>query len=167
MDIMSFAIVLFLNCPHFALRLLLRAIPSILGEILWSLLLFFGLCFARLVGFFFFAAFVGPVWLIERWAYANPTPLANNDIHTSSSVPVQASKSNGGNQAGKNGIPSDWVTIQLCTTDEISEFNLDEDTIRTQDGVQSGENGEERVLLRTTKQEIERKVRGWLETIDA
>lgn len=35
------------------------------------------------------------------------------------------------NQAGKNGIPSDWVAIGLCHKDEISEFRLDQDTART------------------------------------
>lgn len=63
------------------------------------------------------------------------------------------------NQAGKDGILSDWVTIRLCHMDEISEFRLDQDMARTQDGAQSGEIGEweERELFVTTREEIEKK----------
>lgn len=76
-------------------------------------------------------------------------------------------KENHGNEVKKtNGIPEGWVKVQVCNTDEISEFYLDRHTNGTV--VPSGEKGEweERELLDVTKEEIERRVWTWLRTLN-
>ncbi len=68
-----------------------------------------------------------------------------------------------------NGIPSDWVKITLCPTDDISELLLDNDTGRALNGMPSGEirDWEERELFVATKAEIEHRVWAWMDTIEA
>ncbi len=82
---------------------------------------------------------------------------------------LQETNSNGGNQPGKNGIPTDWVRIELCTTDEISEFQLNNETARTHHGMRSREIGawEERAQFAATKPDLEQRVWDWMGTIDA
>jgi hypothetical protein len=81
------------------------------------------------------------------------------------SLSVQESK------AGKNGIPEDWVTIRLCGTDEISEFELEDRTLvvtKTLDGIFPAWIGswEKRELFVTTSAEIDVKVSSWLDSLD-
>jgi hypothetical protein len=156
---------------YLGLQHLIVTLISLLGETLWRMLLFLGPCFARIINGFFFALLIGPAWLIERFSYRSPNSIKSiRSIETSSnSSSIQETMEKVSNQAGKDGIPSNWVTIRLCHTDEISEFKLDQDTARTQDGVQSGEIGEweEREMFVTTREEIDKKVQEWLKILDA
>jgi hypothetical protein len=161
MDTMALGVLLLAISSHFGLQHLIVTLVSLLGEIIWRTLLFLALCFARIINGFFLALFIGPVWLIERFSYRCPYPIKDiRSIETgSNSASIQETMEKVTNQAGKDGILSDWVTIRLCHMDEISEFRLDQDMARTQDGAQSGEIGEweERELFVTTREEIEKK----------
>jgi len=72
---------------------------------------------------------------------------------------------------GRDGIPKDWVTIRLCRTEEISDFELEDRTMvvtKTLDGMFEGWVGswEKRELFVTNKDEIVAKVTSWLDSLD-
>jgi hypothetical protein len=146
-------ILILFSSSHRGLRYFLRNLASILGSLFLKLLFCFGLCFARVVNCFFFAIFfvlfIGPTWLINRYS---------KDSNSGNEVPSK-------DVPKTNGNPEGWVKMRICRTEEISEFYLDEDTDKT---VVMGKRGEweEREIVEVTKEEIERRVRTWLEVAD-
>ena len=115
---------------------------------------------------------LGLAWLEDRLTrrralFGGYQSIRSTNDTTSVDTP-QDSNSTGGNQPGMNGIPSDWVRIKLCKTDEISELLLNNDTAMTLNVMQSGDMGvwEEREQFMITKKEIERRVSAWLERLE-
>lgn len=112
-------------------------------------------------------------WLTDLFTLRRPLFGGNQHIqltdNTTSAYNLQETYSNGGNRPGMNGIPSDWVRIRICPTDEISELQLDNDTGNTHNGMQNGEIGgwQEREQFVPTKAELEQRVWAWMDTIDA
>jgi hypothetical protein len=142
-------------------------------ELLWKSLLSMALGITQAMSWILYGLLLGSAWLTDRFTRRRSlfgTTLSIRITNNTTSVHgLQEPNSNGGNQLGKNGIPSDWVRIRLCRTDEISELLLNNDTARTLNGMQSGEIGdwEGRELFVTTKAEIEQQVRAWLQTLEA
>jgi hypothetical protein len=123
-------------------------------ELLWQSILSIALSITQAI------LFLGSDWLTDRLTRCRALFEGYQNIsssnNTTSGDPPQDQNSTGGNQPGMNGIPSDWVRIELCRTDEISELQLNDD---------SGEMGiwEEREQFMTTKKEIKGRVSAWLE----
>jgi hypothetical protein len=156
-------ILILLSSSRNGLRNFLINLGSILGTILWNVLLFVGLGFARLISSFFFVLIftliIAPSWLLDHFSTNNATDGIEN-----SSSEFQKT----------NGIPEGWIRVRICRTDEISDLDLDWETQRTSDEdtdrtvVQGGEREgwEDRDIFVVTKEEIERRVWTWMETLD-
>jgi hypothetical protein len=171
MDIMTLIVLLLLSLPRLALRAIFFTLVSLLGSLIWKMFLFFAFSFARLISAIFFVLLIYPIRVLERFFSYHSPPVYGTSIPTTNhSAPIQ--ESTGGNQAGKDGISNDWVTIKLCGTDEISDFQLDDRTVviaKTVDGIFDGYTGswEKRELFVTTRAEIDVKVSEWLRTLKA
>jgi hypothetical protein len=155
-------ILILLSSSRNGLRNFLIYLGSILGTMLWNIIRFVGLCFARLINSFFFVLMfiliIAPSWLLDHFSTNNAT-----DGIEKRSNEVQRT----------NGIPDGWIRVRICRTDEISDLDLDGDTQRMVDEdtnrtvVQSGQRGgwEDRDISVVTKEEIERRVWTWLGTL--
>jgi hypothetical protein len=118
----------------------------LLGPLLAKIIFFLGLCFARVIGAFFYTLLVllfdFPCWL---WACFNDGPAETGPIN------LEVVKK-------KIDMPEGWIRVSICGTDEISEFDLD----WVVDTADSNVGWEGRKLIGATKEEIERKVLRWL-----
>ncbi|KAN0090051.1 hypothetical protein V8E51_018630 [Hyaloscypha variabilis] len=167
MDIMDIAVVVMVVSFQLGIRTLFLNLISLLGTLTWKTVVFLALNFARVVSAFLFVPLFAIVWTFERFfGYSSP-PLEPKSLvqTTHNSLSVQASK------AGENGIPEDWVTVRLCRTNEISDFELEDRTLvvnKTLDGVFDGWIGswEKRELFVITREEIDAKVISWLDSLD-
>jgi hypothetical protein len=118
----------------------------LLGPLLARLIFFLGLCFARVIGVFFYTLLVllfdFPCW---AWACFSDGPAETGPII------VESVKK-------KIDMPEGWIRVSICGTDEISEFDLD----WVADTADSNVGWEGRRVIGATKEEIERKVSRWL-----
>jgi hypothetical protein len=167
MDIMDIAVVVMVVSFQLGIRTLFLNLISLLGTLTGKTVVFLALNFARVVSAFLFVPLFAIVWTFERFFGYNSPPLEPKSLvqTTHNSLSVQASK------AGKNGIPEDWVTVRLCRTNEISDFELEDRTLvvnKTLDGVFDGWIGswEKRELFVITREEIDAKVISWLDSLD-
>jgi hypothetical protein len=171
MDTITMIALLWLSLPRLALRAIFLTIVSRLISLVWKIFILLALSFARVISALFFVLLICPIRIIERvFSHHSPSNFGTSIQTTNHSAPTQESM--GGNQAGKDGIPNDWVTIKLCGTDEISHFQLNDRTViiaEMVDGIFNGWIGswEERELFVTTRAEIDVKVSEWLETCEA
>jgi hypothetical protein len=130
-------------------------------ELLWQIILSIALNITQAMSWVVYGLLLGSEWLIDR--LTRPRALfdgyqnISSSNNTASVDTPQYPDSTGGNRPGMNGIPTDWVRIELCDTDEISDLQLD-----------NGEMGiwEEREQFMITKREIEGRVSAWLETLE-
>jgi hypothetical protein len=118
----------------------------LLGPLLAQIIFFLGLCFARVIGAFFYTLLVllfdFPCW---AWACFSDGPAETGPIY-----PEVVKK--------KIDMPEGWIRVSICGTDEISE--LDIDWVADTDDPNAGWEG--RKVVGATKEEIERKVLRWL-----
>jgi len=171
LDTITMIALLWLSLPRLALRAIFLTIVSLLFSLLWKIFILLALSFARVIAALFFVLLICPIRIIERvFSYRSPSHFGTSIQTTNHSAPIHESM--GGNRAGKDGIPNDWVTIKLCGTDEISHFQLDDRTVvvaRMVDGIFDGWIGswEERELFVTTREDIDMKVSEWIRTLEA
>jgi hypothetical protein len=156
----------------FVCQYLILALLALLRKLLLSIAHYI----TQAMSWILYGLSLASVWLTDLFTRRRPLFGAIQNIqitnNTTSAHNLQEPISKDGNQPGKNGIPSDWVRIELCPTDEISELlldNDDNDTGRTLNGVQNGEIGgwKEREQFVPTKAEIEQRIWTWMDTIDA
>jgi hypothetical protein len=118
----------------------------LLGLLLAKIIFFLGLCFARVIGAFFYTLLVllfdFPCW---AWACFSDGPAETGPINLES---VQK----------RIDMPEGWIRVSICGTDEISEFDLD----WIADTEDSNVGWEGRKVIGATKEEIDRKVLRWL-----
>ncbi|KAE9366329.1 hypothetical protein N431DRAFT_419540 [Stipitochalara longipes BDJ] len=167
MDITDFILVVIVVFFQLGLRALFLSFFSLLGTLIWKIFICLALGFARMISAFLFVPLFAMIWTFERFfGYNSPSLEPSSLVQTSNnSLAVQASK------AGMNGIPKDWVTVRLCGTDEISDFELEDRTLvvtKPLDGMFEGWIGswEKRQLFVTTRAEIDVKVTSWLDSLD-
>jgi hypothetical protein len=170
MDAVIMITLILLSLPRLALRGIFFRIISFLGCLIWGIFKLLAISFARVISAFFFALLICPIRILELLFSHHSPPLYGTSIRTTkNSTPGHESR--GGSKAGMDGIPNDWVTIRLCGTDEISDFQLDDTTViiaKTVDGIFDGWIGswEKRELFVTTKAEINVKVSEWLKALE-
>jgi hypothetical protein len=122
------------------------SLALLLGPLLAEIIFFLGLCFARVIGAFFYTLLIllfdFPCWL---WACFSDGPAETGPIYS------EVVKK-------KIDMPEGWIRVSICGTDEISEFDLD----WVADTDDSNVGWEGRKVIGATKEEIESKVLRWL-----
>jgi hypothetical protein len=123
-----------------------------IGHLIFKVAVLFALLFARVITAAFFLLFIVPVLSIS-WAYSffQISKTHSNDTDYEQDKTVE----------GIQGVHG--VRITICRTDEVSDFELDCDTVRRESGEWEGRGSRRDDIL--MGQESESRAREWVDGV--